>query len=142
MSVQRKKQFRKSEGLSLPVQTFIKTQIIAAVAYPLLFFAVSVISLSADLPEKYMFYATVLSLAAGSFACAAFAGSKLHKNGMVTGLLFCLPLNTVFMLISVILNSLKIDLTAAVSYFILIVASMLGGIVSVNTKTKPKIKVK
>lgn len=142
MSAPKMKRDKRSERLSIPVQTFIKTQILAVIIYPGIFMAISIASLSADLPKKYMFYVTVLSFAAGSFICATFAGNKLHKNGMVTGLLFCLPFNTIVILISAIANSFKVDLTAAVAYFILIVSSMLGGIISVNTKTRPKIKVK
>lgn len=142
MSAPKAKRLKKFEGLNVPLQTFIKTQLLSAVVYPLLFFAVSIVALSADLSEEYMFYAAVLSLSAGSFFCAAFAAGKLHKNGMVTGLLFCLPFNTLAVLTSAAVNSFKIDLTAAVAYFILLVTSMLGGIISVNTKSKPKIKVK
>lgn len=142
MSAPKGKRSKRAEALSLPVQTFIKTQILAAILYFGLFFAVSVAALSADLPECYMFYACVLSFSAGSFVCAFFAAGKLHKNGMVTGLLFCLPFNTLVILMSSIVNSFKIDLTAAVAYFILIVTSMLGGIVAVNRNSKPKIRVK
>lgn len=142
MSAQKPRRTKRAEGLSLPVQTFIKTQIIAAILYFGLFFAVSIVALSSDLPKEYMFYACILSFAAGSFVCAFFAAGKLHKNGMVTGLLFCLPFNTLVIIISLIVNSFKIDLTAAVAYFILVVTSMLGGIVAVNRKSKPKIRVK
>lgn len=142
MSAPKVKRFKKAESLSLPAQTFIKTQILAVITYPALFLAVGIASLSADLSEEYMFYAAVLSFAAASFVCAAYVGKKLHKNGLITGLLFCLPENFIVMLISLISNSFKFDFTAAVSMFILVVSSMLGGVVSVNTSTKPKIKVK
>lgn len=136
------KRIRKSDTLNVPMQVFIKTQILAAIIYTVTFIAAGIVSLSADLPEKYMFYVTVLSFSADSFACAAFAGNKLHKNGMITGLLFCLPFNTLVIFISAIVNSFKVDLTAAVAYFILIVISMLGGIISVNSRSKPKVRVK
>lgn len=142
MSAPKTRRAKRAEALSLPVQTFIKTQLLAAILYSGLFFAVSVVALSVDLPECYMFYACVLSLSAGSFVCAFYAAGKLHKNGMVTGLLFCLPFNTLVIIISLAVNSFKIDLSAAVAYFILVVTSMLSGIVAVNRKSKPKIRVK
>ena len=63
---------------------------------------------------------------------------KIHKNGISIGFYVFLPMNSVVIIASVASNSFKIDLTALISFFILSVAAMLGGIVSVNMRIKVK----
>lgn len=69
-----------------------------------------------------------------------YAGYKIHKNGISVGFLFCLPFNAIVTLASIVANSFKVDLTAVISFFILIVSSMLGGIFSVNIRIKARPK--
>ena len=47
-------------------------------------------------------------------------------------------MNFVVIIASVAANSFEIDLTALISFFILSVAAMLGGIVSVNMRIRVK----
>ena len=90
------------------------------------------------LREFHFQFSAVFSFSVCSFIGAFYAGRKIHKNGISIGFLFCLPLNTVVILASVAANSFKIDLTALISFIILIISSMLGGIVSVNMRVKVK----
>ncbi|MFI3141086.1 MAG: TIGR04086 family membrane protein [Clostridia bacterium] len=126
--------------LSTSTIVFIKTQI--------LFLNLNIIALiisiyaclQLDLARSNIFYASIVSLAFGSFFSSFYAGYKIHKNGLVTGFLFCLPINVLMILISMITNSFEIDLTALIAFFILVVVSMLGGIISVNITMKAKKK--
>lgn len=96
----------------------------------------SVIAYAGSIKQESFFYIVVSLLALSSFAAAYYSGKKVGKNGLVIGLLFCLPLNLAFCLISLVLNSFKADATVAISIFIMVVASMLGGILSVNSAPK------
>ena len=132
---------RKSEkSINPSFKIFLKTQVMAAISYVLLFAACSIICLSLDINRRNMFYISVLSFAAASFLCAYYAGYKIHKNGLIIGLVYLLPANIIVILISAISNGFKIDLTAVISLFILVIVSMLAGILSVNTKLKNKRK--
>lgn len=131
---------RNEKKLNPTLKVFLKTQMIAAISYLSVFLVSSIVCLSLDLKKNTMFYVSVLSFAAASFLCAYYAGYKIHKNGLVVGLLYALPTNILVIIISVIVNGFKIDLTGIISFFILIISSMLAGVLSVNTKLKSKRK--
>lgn len=132
---------RNHDKIMNPVwKVFIHTQLLALAVYSVVFLIDSFICLSLDLDRSHMFYFSALSFALSSFICSYFAGFKIHKNGIAVGLIYALPANLIVILISVIVNGFKIDLTVAISIFILLICSMLGGILSVNTKLKPKRK--
>lgn len=124
--------------LSFPMQVFIKTQLISALLYGVSFIIASAFGLAMNISKSYAFYVCVFAFASSSFICAMFAGYKIHKNGISIGFLFCLPFNLIVTLASIAANSFKIDLTAVISFFILVVSSMLGGIFSVNIRIKAK----
>lgn len=136
-----KPQKRKRENKHSPTLTiFLKSQVVAVISYCLVFIVSSAVCLSLDFDRKNMFYVSILCFAAASFICAYYAGYKIHKNGLTVGFLYSLPLNIMVILLSVSINKFKIDLTFLISLFILIISSMLGGILSVNTKLKQKRK--
>lgn len=127
-------------GLNSNTQIFIKTQILAAVLYGLSFIIASAAGLALNISKSYAFYVCIFAFASSSMICAMFAGYKIHKNGISVGLIYCLPFNIIVTFVSIAANSFKIDLTAAISFFILIVSSMLGGIFSVNIRIKVRPK--
>ncbi len=127
-------------SLNTKTQVFIKAQILALILYMISFLVASGVSLAFNVSVSYAFYVCIFAFAISSFLCALYSGYKIHKKGIVIGFLFCLPFNLLVTLISAILNSFSIDLTAVISLFIMIVSSMLGGMVSVNIRIKPKRK--
>ncbi|MGN1195035.1 MAG: TIGR04086 family membrane protein [Acutalibacteraceae bacterium] len=131
---------RNEKKLNPTLKIFLKTQIIAAISYISVFLISSIVCLSLDMKKNNMFYVSALSFAAASFICAYYAGYKIHKNGLAVGLLYSLPANILVIIISVIVNGFKIDLTVLISLFILLISSMLAGVLSVNTKLKTKRK--
>lgn len=126
--------------LNPAMKIFLNTQLLALAAYLGIFMISSFICLALDLSRKNMFYFSALSFAAASFICSYYAGYKIHKNGLAVGLLYALPANLTVILISLIVNGFHADLTVIISAFIFLICSMLGGILSVNTKIKPKRK--
>ena len=137
MKPQKRKKERK---MSPPLKTFLKSQLVAAVCYLTVLIVSSIVCLSLDFKRQNMFYVSILCFAAASFICAYYAGYKIHKNGLTVGLLYSLPANIITVFLSVAVNQFKINLTVLISLFILLISSMLGGILSVNTKLKPKRK--
>lgn len=137
MKPQKRKKERK---MSPPLKTFLKSQLVAAVCYLTVLIVSSIVCLSLDFKRQNMFYVSILCFASASFICAYYAGYKIHKNGLTVGLLYSLPANIITVFLSVAVNQFKIDLTVLISLFILLISSMLGGILSVNTKLKPKRK--
>ena len=131
---------KKEKKMSPPLKTFLKSQLVAAVCYLTVLIVSSIVCLSLDFKRQNMFYVSILCFAAASFICAYYAGYKIHKNGLTVGLLYSLPANIITVFLSVAVNQFKIDLTVLISLFILLISSMLGGILSVNTKLKPKRK--
>lgn len=128
---------KKAPGLtSIMDNLMIKTVLLQAALSLAAILASALIAYTSNIKRESYFYIVVLTLAAASFVSAFYAGKHNGKNGLVTGLVFCLPLNVTFCFISLILNSFKADATLAISIFILIIASMLGGILSVNTSPK------
>ncbi len=126
--------------LSTSTKVFIKTQILF-LNLNIIALIISVYAcLQLDLARNNIFYVCIASLAFGSFFSSFYAGYKIHKNGLMIGLLFCLPINALMIFISMLTNSFEIDLTALIALFILVVVSMLGGIISVNITMKARKK--
>ncbi len=138
MASKKIKKAKKLSELSLPAKVFFKTQLLSSVLYAASFLASGALGLSMNISRSSAFYPAVFSFSVCSFIGAFYAGRKMHKNGISIGFLFCLPLNVVVIIASVAANSFKIDLTALISFIILIISSMLGGIVSVNMRVKVK----
>lgn len=129
---------KQAKNLNPTTKVFIKTQFISAVLYSISFLIASAVGLLINISKSYAFYVCIFAFALSSFLCATYAGYKIHKNGISVGLLFCLPFNIIVLFTSIATNSFKIDLTAVISFLILIVSSMLGGIFSVNLRIKVK----
>ncbi|MCM1363617.1 MAG: TIGR04086 family membrane protein [Faecalibacterium sp.] len=129
---------RTEKNISDKTKVFIKTQILALIVYLLFFLIASIILFSTEIDKSKSFYAAISAFAAAAFICGYFSGYKIHKKGLYVGLLFCLPMNVIITMVSLIVNSFKVDLTTTISFVILIVCSMLGGVLSVNTKLKAK----
>lgn len=135
----KKQRGRSERGASnILSEAFVKTQILCLILYLLLFLIASAICLTADFSCRGAYYAAILSFSLASFLCGGYAGYKIRKNGILIGLLFCLPANLIVSVLSAVTNNFSVDLTIVISFFILAVSSMLGGIVSVNTEKKPK----
>ncbi len=115
---------------------FIKTQILMAIADLVFLLVGSFIVYSFELDKKIYFYISIFLFCLSSFISSYYCGFKLHKKGLVTGLIFCLPLNLAVVLISFLMNKFSYDFTFIITLLLLLISSMLGGILSVNTRLK------
>lgn len=138
MASKRIKKTKKLSELSLPAKVFLQTLLLTLILYSISFLLSAAVGLSMNISKSNSFYLAMFAFSLCSFIGAFYAGRKIHKNGISIGFLFCLPMNAVILLASIAANSFRIDLTALISFFILSVASMLGGIVSVNMRIKVK----
>lgn len=141
MPEKRKPKRNKSEKkLKDSTRIFLHTQLLALVVYALFFLLTSAVLLSLDIDSDKIFYVGIAAFALSSFICGYYAGYKVHKNGLLTGLLYALPANLLIIIVSAAVSGFKADFTLLISFMILLICSMLGGILSVNTRIKPKRK--
>ena len=91
-------------------------------------------------PDYYIFSLVALSL--GSGASGFITGKKRHEKGMLYGTLYALPSNILYIFLSVAFNSFVIDYNLFLSFALLVACSGAGGVISVNTRSKPKINKK
>ena len=126
----------KSFSDNATIDIFIKTQIFAMIIYFVSFLLFSVIGLMADLSVKYDLLYSLLSFGLASFAVGFFIGRKLRQNGMLAGVIYSLPLNTLVVLLSLIFSDFTVDLNIAITAIVLLVTAGVGGIVAVNSRLK------
>ena len=105
-------------------------------------FIVCIGALAADVKSKNFYILCVIALCLGCFASGFVAVRKTKKNGLLNGILYCLPSNLFYVIVSSALNAFKIDYFIIISFVSLIVASAIGGVLSVNFKPKSKLKTK
>lgn len=104
------------------------------------FVAACILSLLIGISRSDYYLACVVALSLGS-AAAGFASGKIKgERGMLYGTLFTLPSNVIYIFLSVALNGFSFDYNLFLSFAVLVVCSAVGGIVSVNTRSKPRIK--
>ncbi len=115
---------------------FIRIQIYALIIYLIMFFLFSTICLLIDLSKNNTYYMSLIMLTISSFAVGFLSGVKIRQNGLVTGVLYALPINLLFLIISFIFNGFKGDFSALITAAVMIVASAVGGIISVNMKVR------
>lgn len=113
---------------------FIKSIIFSLLVYSAVYIISCFCALTFDIRDSYDFYISLLSFAAASFISGFYSGNKLRKNGLVTGLLFTLPVNALIILISVVLTDFKPGITLLITALVLLLSSAAGGIFAVNKR--------
>ena len=134
------KSSKKRNKLNKTTDVFLKAQIMLLTLYVLSVLIMSVLIYNMKKEPDMYFYYMIVPYALSNMATAFYSGYKMRKNGLITGLLCCLPINIIITLISLFTNGFNVDFTAVISVFILLICAMLGGVLSVNTKTKIKPK--
>lgn len=124
----------KSENSQLKV--FLQIQLFAIVIYVLFFIAGSLISLTADISLKYDYIVTLVLFSASSFLVGFFTGVKLRQNGLIMGIIYSLPLNVIFIVISLILNDFALSFNMLISLLVLTTFSGIGGVLAVNKRLR------
>ncbi len=105
-------------------------------------FVVCIGALAVDVKSKNFYLLSAISLCLGCFVSGFVSVRKTKKNGLLNGILYCLPSNLLFIIVSSALNAFKVDCFTIISFVLLVIASAIGGVLSVNFKPKSKIKTK
>lgn len=113
---------------------FIYVQLFSLIVYTVLFLLGCLIALQADLPKKYDYVSSLIIFALGSFITGYFAGIKLRKNGLLSGIIYALPMNLAVILISLIFGRFTFGINLIITAIVLISVSGLGGILAVNKR--------
>ena len=118
------------------VRTFINVQIFGLITYTLIFILTSLIAVSADLSRKYDMIFSLLAFALSSFITSFYTGYKLRQNGLISGIVYCLPLNIIVILIALIFADFVIDYSLLITIIALVASSAIGGVLSVNKRRR------
>ena len=105
-----------------------------------IFVSVSVVSLAMNVEVQLIFPVALVVFSLASAASAFYAGRKIRHNGLIYGILYTLPANITYLLVSLIFNGFKVDYAVILSAALLVASSACGGIFSVNIRKKSKIK--
>ena len=106
------------------------------------FFIGAVIAFFADIKNSGYYSMCLLSLSLGCFVSGFVTARKMKHNGLMHAVIYSLPGNLSYIVLSSALNSFKIDYHIILSLMLIIVSSAIGGIISVNVRPKLKIKTK
>ncbi len=125
---------KKTRSENTAISTFVNVQIFAIISYIVVFLVFSYIALIADLPQKYDFYFSLIIFAISSFLTGFFAGIKNRQNGLLTGITYSLPMNTLTLIISLIFADFKADISVIITAVLLVLSSAIGGVLAVNKR--------
>ena len=125
---------RKTRADNSTVSTFINVQIFSLITYIVVFLIFSFVALAADLSRKYDYLFSVIIFVICSFLTGFYAGNKQRQNGLLTGVVYSLPMNTLTLLISLIFSDFKADSSIIITVLLLVVSSAVGGILAVNKR--------
>lgn len=125
---------RKTRADNSTVSTFINVQLCSLITYISVFTIFSFIALAADLSRKYDYLFSVIIFVICSFLTGFYAGNKQRQNGLLTGVVYSLPMNTLTLLISLIFSDFKADSSIIITALLLVVSSAVGGILAVNKR--------
>ena len=127
---------RKIKSDSTQLNSFLRVQIFAVIIYIVIFMFGAVIALSMDLSQKYDFIFTLIVFAICSLITGFYTGLKLRQNGLVSGVIYTLPINAVTILISLILCDFNVSINTLITAIVLIITSAIGGIFAVNKRLR------
>lgn len=105
-----------------------------------LFFCI--MALIFDIKSGNYYTLCIAALSVGSAVSGFISGRKTKKRGLVNGIIYTLPANCFFVLVSLLLNKFRPDYIMAVTFVFVVIFSAVGGILSVNVRSGPKVKIK
>lgn len=125
---------RKAENAA--INTFVKIEIFGAVIYLLMFTMSAFIAMSADLKTGSDMLVSLAVFSLCSFITALIAGVKIRERGLLVGLIYTLPLNTLVLLLSLFFADFSVDIRFLISAAFLLLSGAAGGIVGVNLRLR------
>ena len=125
---------RKAENAA--INTFVKIEIFGAVIYLLMFTMSAFIAMSVDLKRGSDMLVSLAVFSLCSFITALIAGVKIRERGLLVGLIYTLPLNTLVLLLSLFFADFSVDISFLISAVFLLLSGAAGGIVGVNLRLR------
>lgn len=113
---------------------FINIQIFGILIYVVIFLLLSFVALIADISEKYNYLFALIIFALSSFSTGFYAGIKKRQNGLIVGIIYCLPINIIVLIISALICNFKVDFTLIISAAVLLLSAAIGGVLAVNKR--------
>ena len=138
----------KQKGLNKKTSSASKTtevitlMFICAAMQTSVFICACIFSLLINVKNDIYFPVAVAALCIGSAFSGFTSVRKIRKNGLLNGILYVLPSNVVYMMISLAMNSFVFDYITLISFTLLVIFSAVGGVISVNFIPKTNNRVK
>ena len=106
--------------------------------YSIAFLSCAVLTLRSDGKAAQDFYRIISALSLAAFCSAYVAARTKKQQGLLTGFLATLPMHLALLFVSLLLGSFQADWTLPIAFGILSLVSMLGGVLAVNQREKPR----
>jgi putative membrane protein (TIGR04086 family) len=116
------------------INTFIRIEIIGLLIYVVVFLLSALIAMSVGLKSNYYMIISLLMFSVCSFVTALTAGRKIRERGLLVGVIYTLPLNTLVLLLSLFYADFSVDYHFVVSAISLLLSGAVGGVVGVNLR--------
>ncbi len=92
-----------------------------------------------DVNESIITTMGITSLSVGSFFSSFYVGKKFKKGGLIIGVINGIVCLFVIEMLSVILKAFSFDLLLVIKIFLILIASLAGGIYAVNKVAKRRV---
>lgn len=92
-----------------------------------------------DVNESIITTMGITSLSVGSFFSSFYVGKKFKKGGLIIGVINGIVCLFVIEMLSVILKTFSFDLLFVIKIFLILIASLAGGIYAVNKVAKRRV---
>lgn len=129
-----KKQLNKNKNNK--INTKLSLVIYAFVSEILFFTAVCILALVLDIKDGSYYIFSLAAVSAGSAASGFITARIIKHKGMLNGIIYALPSNIIFTLISAASNSFRVDYNILISFALLVICSAAGGVASVNIRSR------
>ena len=106
----------------------------------LIFILITIISFLSALKFDLLYFGSLICIAISNFLSGMLSGHAKRQKGLINGILFSVPSNIVFIILSLITNKFHFDYMIIVSITVAVFFSEIGGIIAVNFKRKIKIR--
>ena len=105
-----------------------------------IFVSLCLVMLLSNLNLSLIYPLTISGLCLGNFISGYINGKSIKQHGLINGLIYTLPSTSLILLISLYINDFSVGYRVILSTVLLCVFSAFGGILSVNTGKKVRIK--
>ena len=109
----------RNKSESTQVKTFLQIQLFAVIIYIIVFLIGSFVALSADISGRLDYLISLIIFAVSSFSAGFFTGIKIRQKGLLTAIIYSLPINISVIIISLFINDFSFNFNALISLSVL-----------------------